>query len=62
MLIKSHSILRGIDLDTALQAILDINFRYSWDKLFDVLKAIDNPEDERDSILYYKVVTPFGVS
>ena len=42
MLVKSHSILRGIDLDIAVKAILDIDFRFSWDKLFDVLKSIDN--------------------
>lgn len=62
MVVKSHSILRGIDLDVAVQAILDIKFRFSWDKLFDVLKSIDNEEDDRESVLYYKVVTPLGIS
>ena len=61
-MVKSHSILRGVDLDIAVKAILDIDFRFSWDKLFDVLKSIDNEEDDRESVLYYKVVTPLGVS
>lgn len=62
MLIKSHSILRGVDVDTALQAILDIKFRFSWDKLFDELKSEDDPDDPNEAVLYYRVQTPLGVS
>ena len=62
VMIKADAILQGIPKDIVFKAIYDTDIRQQWDKLFHEFEVVEHDEKKMETVLYYSIKAPFGVS
>ena len=62
VLIKAVATLRGIPGDIVFRAIYDTNIRREWDKIFYKFEVVEHDEEKLETILYYIIKAPLGIS
>lgn len=62
VLIKAVATLRGIPKEIVFEAIYDTDIRQQWDKLFHHFEVVEHDEEKMDTVLYYVIKAPIGIS
>lgn len=62
VMIKAIATLEGFTKETVFKVIYDTDIRQQWDKLFHKFLLVEDDEEKLESILYYSIKAPFGIS
>ena len=62
ILVKAVATLRGIPAEIVFKAIYDTDIRQTWDKLFYRFEVVEHDEEKLETVLYYIIKAPFGIS